>query len=288
MSKTSSRRLIYLLVIISLSIPLLSDFVLKPAEMKTADDSYAVVQSLNSSDNKFVLISMDFGPSTSAENGPQTKTLIEHLMRRRIPFGVITTYPYASPFLESYPQLIADKLSKEIPSENWKYGVDWVNLGFQPGGAIMIQSVAKAKDLHEVFKTDGKGTELSNIPCMAKIRSINDISVLAQITGLVGTFNTWIQFFQTSDYRPEVIHGCTSITIPEAYIYYATGQIKGLYEGVAGAAWYDTLLSKDYPSRISTDAPKINTSLATAHLVILGLIILGNIRSLIDRLGRKS
>jgi hypothetical protein len=288
MSKSLSRRLIYLLVIISLSIPLLSDFVLKPAEMKTADDSYAVVQNLKTEDKKFVLISMDFGPSTSAENGPQTKTLIEHLMRRRINFGVISTYPYAAPFLESYPQAIADKLSKEIPGETWKYGTDWVNLGFQPGGAIMIQSLAKAKDLHEVLQTDGKGTELANIPCMAGIHTINNISVLAQITGLVGTFNTWIQFFQNGDYRPEVIHGCTSITIPEAYIYYATGQIKGLYEGVAGAAWYDTLLTKEFPTRKSTDAPKINTSLATAHLVILGLIILGNARSLWDRFGRKS
>jgi len=288
MNRVISRRLIYLLVIVSLSIPLLSDFILRPAEMKTAEDSYSLVQGLNQKDGKFVLISMDFGPSTSAENGPQTKTLIEHLMRRRIPFGVITTYPYATPFLESYPQQIADKLTKELPAESWKYGADWVNLGFQPGGAIMIQSIAKAKDLHEVLKTDGKGTEISSIACMTKIHSINDISVLAQITGLVGTFNTWIQFFQNNDYRPEVIHGCTSITIPEAYIYYATGQIKGLYEGVAGAAWYDVLLSKDYPTRTTTDAPRINTSLATAHLVILGLIILGNIRSLVDRFWSKS
>jgi hypothetical protein len=288
MNKSLSRRLIYLLVAVSLSFPLLSGLILRPAQMKTAEDSYALVEALSPTEEKFVLISMDFGPSTSAENGPQTKTLIEHLMRRRIKFGVITTYPYATPFLDSYPLEVAKNLNAQDPTQAWKYGIDWVNLGFQPGGFIMIQGLAKASDLHTVLKVDAKGTELSAIPCMKKVHTLKDISVLAQITGLVGTFNTWIQFFQSDNYRPEVIHGCTSITIPEAYIYYATGQIKGLYEGVAGAAWYDTLLSEAYKNRTATDAPRINTSLAVAHLVIIGLIILGNIQSLIARYRRKS
>jgi hypothetical protein len=288
MTGTTMRRFIYFLILISLSIPLLSDFVLPPAEMKTAEDSYSVIESLQPAPNKLVLVSLDWGPSTSAENAPQTQTLLEHLMRKRIPFAVITTYAYAAPFLESVPLAVANKLLQEEPNQRWEYGKDWVNLGFQPGGAIVVQSIAKASDLKEVLKTDAKGTELSEIPCMKDIKTIRDIALLAQITGLVGTFNTWIQFFQAEGYRPDVIHGCTSITIPEAYIYYVTGQIRGLYEGVAGAAWYDSLLSKRYPNRVPTEAPKINTSLATAHLVILGLIIVGNIQSLYERLRRKN
>ncbi len=274
--KIIESRVIYLLVIISLSIPLLGDFVLPPAEMKSAGDSFDLIERLEPQEGQMVLVSLDWGPSTSAENRPQTETLIEHLMRRRLPFAVITTYAYGAPFLDSVPEKVAGALKKEFPGQEWVYGKDWVNLGFQPGAAIMIQSLAKAEDLHKVLKADAKGTPLGQVPCMQKIRTIKNFSLLAQMTGLVGTFNSWIQFFQSDGYRPEVIHGCTSITIPEAYIYYVSGQIRGLYEGVAGAAWYDHLLSAKFPGRAPTEAPKVNTSLATAHLVILGLIVVGN------------
>lgn len=277
------RKLIYIIVILALSFPLLSNFVLPPAEMKTADDAFAIIEGLEKKDDQMVLISFDWGPSTSAENRPQTATVIEHLMRRRIPFAVTTTYQYAVPFLEEVPKQVVERLKKEMPSETWTYGKDWVNFGFQPGGAIMVQSMAKATDLHKVLNTDARGTLLSEIPCMEKIHTIQNFSLLAQLTGLVGTFNTWIQFFQADGYKPKLIHGCTSITIPEAYIYYVSGQISGLFEGVAGAAWYDHLLSKAYPDRIPTEALRVNTSLATGHLVILGLIILGNISMFLKR-----
>jgi hypothetical protein len=281
---STDRRIIYLLIIAALSYPLISGFVLPPAEMKTASDVYSVAEHLKPSPDRIVLVSLDWGPSTSAENRPQTATFLEHLMRRRIPFAVITTYAYAAPFLEAVPAKVAEELNASSDGkERWEYGKDWVNLGFQPGGAIMVQSLAKSSDLAATLKTDFRGTPLGEIPCMKEIKTLKNISLLAQFTGLVGTFNTWIQFLQSEGYRPEVLHGCTSITIPEAYIYYVSGQIKGLYEGVAGAAWYDSLLSKNYPGRKPTDAGRVNTSLATAHLVILGLIVAGNVGMLLKR-----
>lgn len=279
-------RVIYLLVIVALSYPLMTDYVLRPAQMRSAEDLYQVIEMLPKSSDKMVLVAFDWGPSTAAENRPQTTTLIEHLMRRRIPFAVITTYPYGAPFLDDLPNDIATRLNREMPEQSWNYGRDWVNLGYQPGGAIMIQGLARAADFSTIIKTDAKGTPLRDIPCMKEIRNLKNISLLAQMTGLVGVFSSWIQFLQTDDYRPDVVHGCTSITIPEAYIYYVSGQIKGLYEGVAGAAWYDHLLSEKFPKRELTDASKVNTSLASAHLLILALIVVGNLLTLLKR-GKK-
>jgi hypothetical protein len=276
-------RIIYLLVILALSYPLMTGYVLRPAKMRSAEDLYQVIENLPRSADKMVLVAFDWGPSTAAENRPQTTTVIEHLMRLRIPFAVITTYPYGAPFLDDVPNGVAARLQQEKPGEKWEYGVDWVNLGYQPGGAIMIQGLARAADLSAVIKTDARGTPLREIPCMKEVVNLKNISLLAQITGLVGVFSNWIQFFQQDDYKPEVVHGCTSITIPEAYIYYVSGQIKGLYEGVAGAAWYDYLLSERYPLRQTTDAGRVNTSLASAHLLILGLILVGNVITFVKR-----
>lgn len=270
------RRVLYAFVALSLALPLVLDWSLPPAPMKSADSFFAAVDKLQPAPGKIVLIASDWGPGTKAENEGQTVVAIEHLMRKRIPFALITTYALATPFLEKVPQEVADRLHKET-GQTWTYGEDWVNLGYRFGGYQMIQGLAKTNNIPELLKTDARGTPLEYIPCMKGVKSIHDVLMLMQFTGLVGVFNDWVQFFQVEGYRPPFVHGCTSITIPEAYIYLASGQIVGLHEGVAGAAWYERLLDGQYPERGAGTALRMNTSLAVAHVVIIVFIILGNI-----------
>ncbi len=79
------------------------------------------------------------------------------------------------------------------------------------------------------------------------------------------------------NYIPPIFHGCTSITIPEAYNFLDSGQLKGLYEGLAGAAWYSELLERKYPDRLPDMAGLMNTALGIGHLLIIALVILGNV-----------
>ncbi len=269
------RRVIYFLVAIALSTPLILKTILPPARMPTATAYYEQIDSLKD-DGSIVLISMDWGPNTQGENLPQTLVTLEHLMRRRIPFALITIYTLGSPFLDNVPKEIAAKLEKET-GEKWEYGEDWVNWGYRPSPSIMIQGIAKASNLSEHLKADAYGTPLSSIPLMKSVRTIKDISMLIEITGLSGALSYWIKYFQGDTYRPPFLHGCTSISIPESFIYYSSGQLVGLFEGIAGAAWYDKILQGAFPERSENPAQLINTSLAFAHLVIIGLIILGNI-----------
>ncbi|MCB0345252.1 MAG: hypothetical protein KDD66_09035 [Bdellovibrionales bacterium] len=280
------RRFVYLLIALALALPIIFGWKLPPAEMETADAFFAVVDELKPEHGKLVLIASDWGPGTQAENKPQTMIAMEHLMRKRVPFGLISITPYAAPFLESMPRDLKAKLEAEAPGETWTYGTDWINFGYRPGFVIMIQGLAKATDLHDVLKTDVSGTPLADLPIMKGVHTIRNIAMLMEFTGLVSAFNFWVQFFQADGYKPPFVHGCTSITIPEAYIYYVSKQIVGLYEGVAGAAWYENLLSKKYPERESGTALKINTSLAVAHVVIIALMILGNVGYLISRRSR--
>ena len=280
------RRIVYVLIALALSMPIVFGWKLPPAEMETANAFFDVVDELQPEQGKIVLIASDWGPGTQAENKPQTMIAMEHLMRKRVPFGLISITPYAAPFLESMPRDLKNKLETENPGETWDYGTDWINFGYRPGFIIMIQGLAKASDLHEVLKTDVSGTPLADLPIMKGVHTIRDISMLMEFTGLVSAFNYWVQFFQADGYRPPFVHGCTSITIPEAYIYYVSKQIVGLYEGVAGAAWYEILLSRKYPNRESGTALKINTSLAVAHVVIIALMLLGNIGFLFSRRNR--
>lgn len=270
------RRLIYFFVALALCIPLIFKWQLAPAPMETADRFYAAVDALKPAPGKIVLVASDWTASTKAENEPQTEVAIEHLMRKRIPFALISILAQATPFLRSIPEKIAEKLKKET-GETWSYGKDWVNLGFRPGGIIMIQGLAKADDMKEFFTADAQGNPLKDIPLMKDVNDIRDISMLMEFTGSVGGFEMWLQFFQAKSYQPPYVHGTTSISIPGVYIYYLSKQIVGLHEGVAGAAWYEKLLNDNFPNRIEGSALVNNTSLAYAHLAIIALIILGNL-----------
>jgi hypothetical protein len=172
---------------------------------------------------------------------------------------------------------------KENPGEKWEYGKDWVNLGYQVGGYLRIQNIPKSDNLVELFGKDVRGNNLADIPAFQSVKSLKQIRLLAEFTGLVGVFDTYVQFFKGKDYNPGFVHGCTSITIPEAFIYLESGQIQGLLEGIAGAAWYSELLQMKFPSRIPDKSAVLNTGLGVAHLVIILLVAIGNIMFFVRR-----
>jgi len=281
MSAGLDRRWIYLLVFLALAWPIVQRYSLPPAKMNSAGRMFDVMDTLKFGPGDIAFIAMDYGPNTIAENKPQSEVTIEHLMRRRIPFALYSQYVQADPFLKSVPEGIAEKLMKEDPTQSWAYGKDWVNFGYRPGGTLFIQSIPKAENILEHLKEDAFGTALKDIPCLKDFKSFKNVKLLGQFTGLTGTFEAFVQFFQTEDYRPTFVHGCTSITVPEAYIYLDSGQIVGLLEGIAGAAWYSKLLSDRFVKRAPDDALIINTSLGIAHLVLIGLIFLGNVVGLV-------
>lgn len=276
LSRGLDPRIIYVLVVLALFVPLRSKLRLPPAPMKAAEDVFAQIDKIKPEPGKIVVIAADWGPGTSAENQPQTELVMEHLFRKRVPFALMSLYQLASPTLKELPLQVVARLKREMPNEDWEYGKDWVNLGFQVAGALSLQSMSKAADIKDVLKTDANSTPVAEIPVMKDVKSIKDVQLLVHITGLVGVFNTWLQFFRTEGYAPPMLHGCTSISIPDAYMYYASKQILGFFEGVAGAAWYDKLLDANYPKREEV-ATRVNTGLGIAQLVILGLIVLGNI-----------
>ena len=277
------RRYIFLFVAISLMIPLVLGVSLRPAEMATAKAFFDKVQSLEPAPGKIVLISADWGPGTLAENRPQTMLVMEHLMRKRIPFALISVYVLASPFLRETPEAVARQLEQEFPGERWEYGKDWVNLGYQPNSLIMVEGLAKSSDWHQHLKADANGASLQDLPLMQDVRSIRDVLALMEFTGLQGVFNLWLQYFQTEGYRPPFLHGCTSVTIPEAFIYYASNQIVGLFEGIAGAAYYELLLDQHYETRNANVAIRVNTGLSFAQLLVIFLIVLGNLSLLFSK-----
>jgi hypothetical protein len=238
---------------------------------------YSVMESVSFAPGEVAMVWLDFGPNTIAENEPQAAVIIEHLFRRRVPVVLLSQYQQSEGFLRRIPQEISERLEREFPGEQWRYGDAWINAGYKPGAAIFIQALVNAPDISKFLGRDVSGMPIIHYPKFASIGGVERVKLVAEVTGLVGVFDTVVQFFQKKGYRPTLVHGCTSITIPEAYIFLDSGQLNGLLEGIAGAAWYSEVLRKNYPLSDNSKLLVTNTALSAAHIMIIALIIAGNI-----------
>ena len=276
-----SRHYIAIFLIFSLAMPILFGVTLKPAPMNSADKAFDVIDKLDN--KKFAFLSFDLAPNTQAENGPQSEVILEHLFRKRVPVILFSQLVFAEPFLRSIPEKVVKKLENEFPGEKWEYAKDWITVGYRPGGDVFLQALARSEKFSKDLGKDLFGRSVLDNPIFGKIKNLQDISFVFEVTGSMGAFAPYIQFFQTANYKPKLVHACTSITAPESYIYLDSGQLQGLLEGAAGAAWYSYKLSQENKTRKPDSALITNTALGIGHAVILILILIGNLSFLFER-----
>ncbi|MCS6961415.1 MAG: hypothetical protein NZT61_02780 [Deltaproteobacteria bacterium] len=269
-----SPKAIYLGLFIVLSAPFFVDM---PIEIPRNFSAEGFFQELEKTvkPKSVVMVGLDYGPGTSAENYPQSLVVTEHLFRLGAKVIFFTFSPQAKAYLENVPKVVQEKLKRE--GINVEYGRDFIILGFRPAPAMFLQGVMKTDDLVKFFERDMFGTPLKDLALSKDLTNHSSIAVWVQFTGLVGMVQNYIQFLETGS-KTVFFHGCTSITVPEAHIYTDSGQIRGLIEGLPGSVAYEALLSERFPVREKNKNTVIQfSSLSFGQAFIFLLIVMGNI-----------
>ena len=231
--------------------------------------------------NKIVILGSEVEPQTRGELYPQAEAVIRHLMMRRIPFAVMTlTAPGVG-----YTRAIPDKVARELGRD---YGKDWANFGYQVGGSLRLQQMGK--NIPGTLKEDVNRTPVEKVPCMQGIKDAGDVPLVIEISGLVGTLGSWINYFASEKSRPDMANGCTAVSVTDSFAYLESKQIVGLLEGIAGAAAYNEFLAEirepdqPYPSA----GPRNHmTSQTVAHVLIVLFVALGNLGVILAALARR-
>ena len=99
-----------------------------------------------------------------------------HLLRRRIPFAILSiSYPTS-------PQLADDAVQQAISEEgHGTYGVDYCNFGYRVGTTPWLQALAR--NLNSTVATDWKGRPLGELPMMRGVETFQqNVSLLVDIT----------------------------------------------------------------------------------------------------------
>jgi hypothetical protein len=266
------RRLIYLLLVLAVFVPLLFGTKWTVSQIQVTPETtnaFKAVQNLNSGSP--VLVSFDFEPGAVGEMQPLTEAIIHHLIKRGCHIVIVSLTPQG-------PALAQQILRRAAAGYDYRYGRDYVNLGYIAGQEAGLR--AFGGDIWDTLPTDYvNGQPLSMFSVMTRIKKAGSFDLLIDLAGGPEPARWWIEQVQTPSKRPLLV-AVTASAEPNVRPYLQSGQIVGLVRGLPGAAEYEMLLGQPGAAIAAMDAQSM------AHLVIVLCLLLG-ILSAARRGGRR-
>ena len=271
------RRIIFLIVGLSVLIPLLKpewiDLPIRPTpESQIVFDE---INKLNAGDK--MLLSFEYSPSTKPEIHPMAIAILKHLYAKNIQVYGFALWPDGNFMSTEAFSEVSDDYDK-------KYGVDYVNLGYKPGGEAVIKGIAS--DIRTLYPVDLQGTSINDIPMMKDVVNIEDFDFVFSLSAGYPGSKEWVQYACDPNNIP-LSTGCTSIQVTDIMPYVENDQIRGILAGMPGAAEYESLVEAELEKmEIAVkpgEASGMMAAQSIAHVVIVLFIIFGNISYFITR-----
>ena len=271
------RRIIFLIVGLSVLIPLIQpewvNFPIRPTpESQIVFDE---INKLNAGDK--ILLSFEYGPSTKPEIHPMAIAILKHLYAKNIQVYGFALWPDGNFMSTEAFSEVSDDYDK-------KYGVDYVNLGYKPGGEAVIKGIAS--DIRTLYTVDLQGTSINDIPMMKDVVNIEDFDFVFSLSAGYPGSKEWVQYACDPKNIP-LSTGCTSIQVTDIMPYVENDQIRGILAGMPGAAEYESLVEAELQKMEIAGKPGEASGMmaaqSIAHVVIVLFIIFGNISYFITR-----
>lgn len=259
------RRIIYLIITLAVVLPFFFRLGLPIKVSQEVKAVYNYIDRLGPTD--CVLISGDYDPQVDAELSPMFEAITRQCFRKGVKLIV------ANVFSIQGMGLIEPKLKRIAEEEQKIYGVDYIFVGYRPGGGMLI--LGMAEDIAKTWQVDYYGTKIIDIPMMKNIKNLADIDLSICLTGS-GVYGYWISYAYIRN-RAKVAAGITAVMAADAYPQLQAGQLIGLIGGLRGAAEYEQLVK--YPALASMGME----AQSWAHVTIILFILLGNIGFFITR-----
>ena len=271
------RRIIFLIVGLSVLIPLLKpEWIYLP--IRPTPESQIVfdeINKLNAGDK--MLLSFEYSPSTKPEIHPMAIAILKHLYAKNIQVYGFALWPDGNFMSTEAFSEVSDDYDK-------KYGVDYVNLGYRPGGEAVIKGIAS--DIRTLYTVDLQGTSINDIPMMKDVVNIEDFDFVFSLSAGYPGSKEWVQYACDPKNIP-LSTGCTSIQVTDIIPYVENNQIRGILSGMPGAAEYESLVEAELQKMEIVGKPGEASGMmaaqSIAHVVIVLFIIFGNISYFITR-----
>ncbi|MFM2163634.1 MAG: hypothetical protein RL325_71 [Planctomycetota bacterium] len=271
------RRWIFLAMGLSIAIPILLELRFPEYPGPMARATFDAVEAVP--EGSTVLLSFDYDPASAAELQPMASALVHHCAARRLKIVFMALWPLGK---QQADRTIETVLKDFHPG--YQYGTDFVQLGYQSGNEGVVKLMAT--NVPEQYKTDAAGTALSALPLVAGIKNLGAFKLVASISAGYPGAKEWVQYGNGA--MPDafsIVGGSTGVQVSQLLPYYPK-QMEGMLVAVKGAAEYEMLVEAKYPvdkpELIGQGRVRMGPQLV-AHLLMIGLIVLGNLSMLASR-----
>jgi len=268
---TLDRRWIFLLMAIAVAVPVLYQPVFPEQPSPLTRKLFDAIEELP--EGSVVYLAFDYDPPSQAELGPMAKGFVRHCCLKKHKMIFANLWPVGPPLVD---QNIREVIEGEFQSEALVYGRDYVNLGYRPGNQVAISQIAT--DLRKVYAIDSAGTNLDDLPLTKSFKNIFDADLVLNVSAGYPGCKEWVQYAGTKG-DLKMGAGVTGVQAPQLFPYYPD-QLVGLLAAIKGAAEYEAAIAQKYPQYAD---PQKNVAIKRmgpqlfAHLLMLGLIVLGNV-----------
>ena len=211
---------------------------------------------------KLVMVLSTWDAGTIGECEGQTNGLIEHLMRKGVPFVIWTTNPASPPFYNRIVRSAARRYGRV-------YGRDWVDCGYKaPADQLKYAVQMLSRDFQGYMRTDARGVPIGQWPLTRNVRGATDFDLLISIG-----YNPAVEFIQFVQgvYGTQVAFAIAAINSTTCYSYIDSRQIVGMLVGARGGAEYETLVHR--PGK----GVDIIVAQSFGHLLIILAIVVANV-----------
>lgn len=261
-------RWIYLLFLVAVIVPMFKPMGLPMSITPEVKAFISTMDSLPS--GSVVWIGADYSPGSAAENDPQLAAAFRHAMKKDVKVIILSLWDQA-------PDLVQKVITPIAESMNKQYGVDYVNLGYKPGGGVILR--AFTRDIATPSGgVDYKGTRLETMPLMKKVTVLSAAQVSAVISINTGSpgYGDYLNYI-TDPLGIPFLSCPTAGMLTGQMPFLRSKQIRGMLPGLAGAAQYEIAMKQPGLAAVQMDAQSLG------HLVILLFVALGNIGQIAAR-----
>lgn len=278
------RRVVFLLMGLAIAIPIIFPLLLDYKPGALAQATFDAIDQLP--DGSKVVFSFDYDPASEGELRPMANALLYHCAKKRHKLYFMALW---GPGKTLCTDAINRILLKYRP--DCRYGVDYVELGYQTGNHGVIKIAAT--DLRQQFKADVRGTPVEQIPMMEGISNLQAMDLLVTVSSGFPGSKEWVQYFVASYPRTRMVTGTTGVQSVSLYPYIPK-QINGMLAAIKGAAEYETIVNQRYPLPDGSPVPELREGQRrmgpqlAAHLLMVALIVLGNVVFLAQRKARRN
>ena len=255
------RRWIYALMIFVIALALIKPLGLAIIPSDATIAAYEAIDALPS--GTIVWLGMEFSSGGTTELMPAAQSIIRQGFRKGLRFVAAGMWEMAGD--------MADQAFSIVPAEfpDKKYGVDWVNIGWRPGGPVLLQgyltSVTEAAAGRDHYQAS-----LNTLPLMSEFTTLKQAAMcIIFCTGTPG--ETAYIAHVTGPNNIPLIESCISVSVPGIMPYVQAGQVKALIAGMKGAAEYEVLVETPGTATAGMDAQSFS------HALIIVFMVLGNV-----------